>query len=315
MQYNIFIPQANLVKFSKLNLEHGAILSFMRQFLESTHIECHEEYGKKWYWFSSQKILDELPILGIKTKRGFRKKFKPILETKLVERKTECNKTHYYFSSDFFELFSQGKKVPSKTEQLFPTGGNIDSDNHNTNILLPKSNISIKACFNEFLQAYPLQDKQYEERAFKTFKNKMLYSILPNILKAIDHYKETEKVKQGFIFNPHRFLDEDIYKVYLHGIPKSEKQKIPKKQQFENEADCLLEKIEWLDNRWSELSAENKYEIYISNGSNIIREGKDFFSAKEVEAIRRAGGMEILLFSYLANSTKEQIVGLFTNWR
>lgn len=314
MQYNIYVPQIHVIKFSKLKFDHAAILYFMRQFLDSDNIEYHEEDGKKWYWFASQKIIDELPLLKIKTKRGLRKKLEPILATKLIERKKECNKTYYYFSKEFFKLYSKEPSIPTMSDELFSLNENICSINHNTNIIVPISNIYIKESFFKFWEEYPNTPDEKLVSTAKFFEANKLHTKLSEILQSTSHYKNTRKVKDGYIYSPIRFLEE-VYPTYVKGIPNEIKQNIPRNQKFKDKSVEFLEKIEWLHNKWlNNFTQEEKNLIIKTDAEELEVNGTNKFTKQEVEVIRQSGGVEFYMHSsYWCDEIKEKIERLFKN--
>ncbi len=317
MQYFISIPQVTLADYKTLDTSHASILYFMRQFIGEPNIESHEEDGKIWFWFATQHIIDELPLLRISSKRTIQRKITEIIEAKLLERKVDCNKTYYHFTEKFFELWrgdplevrqkcrtmSDNSVAPSATEM---------SHNHNTNINIPNQSIYIKECFDRFWQAYPNALEEHRQSALTYFVQKQLHIYAPQILKAVENYKSIQKVKDGFPYSPVRFLRE-IYPSYVNGVPTDNGENVKSSKKFRDEAVTLLEKIAWLGEMWEELGEEAKASIEQSNGAVVTQEGEDVFSSKEVEVIRQAGGVEQLVYSHLTSKTKEQLERLMEN--
>lgn len=311
MQYFLHIPQITLAEYLTLDTSHASILYFMRQFIGEPNIESHEENGKTWFWFAAQHIIDELPLLRISSKRTIQRKITEIIEAELLERKIDCNKTYYSFTEKFFELWRGDtlevrQKCRTMSDKDVALGATEMSHNQNTNINIPNQSIYIKECFDRFWQAYPNAQEEHRQSALTYFVQKQLHIYAPQILKAVENYKTIQKVKDGFIFNPARFLKE-VYPAYVHGVPEETVENVKSSKKFRDEAVALLEKIAWLGEMWDGLGGEAKASIEQSNGAVVSQEGADVFSAKEVEVIRQAGGVEQLVYSHLTSKTKEQL--------
>lgn len=317
MQYFISIPQVTLADYKTLDTSHASILYFMRQFIGEPKIESHEEDGKIWFWFATQHIIDELPLLRITCKTTITRKINQILETKLIERKVDCNKTYYHFTEKFFELWrGSSLEVTQNCATLSCDNASLGHaklhDNQNTNINIPNQSIYIKECFDRFWQAYPNALEEHRQSALTYFVQKQLHIYAPQILKAVENYKTIQKVKDGFAYSPVRFLRE-IYPSYVNGVPTDNDENVKSSKKFRDEAVTLLEKIAWLGEMWEELGEEAKASIEQSNGAVVTQEGEDVFSSKEVEVIRQAGGVEQLVYSHLTSKTKEQLERLMEN--
>lgn len=311
MQYFLNIPQITLAEYLTLDTSHASILFFMRQFIGEPKIESHEEDGKTWFWFATQHIIDELPILRISSKRTIQRKITEILEAELLERKVDCNKTYYSFTEKFFELWrgeplEVRQKCRTMSDKDVALGATEMSHNHNTNINIPNQSIYTKECFDRFWKAYPNAKEEHRQAALVYFVQKQLHIYAPQILKAVEHYKTIQAVKDNYIYNPAKFLRE-IYPSYVHGVPDEtiENGKTPKK--FRDEAAALLKKVAWLGEQWDEIGAEARMAIEQSNGAVVTQEGVDLFGEKEIEVIRQAGGVEQLVYSHLTSKTKEQL--------
>lgn len=317
MQYFLNIPQITLDEYTTLDTSHASILYFMRQFIGEPKIESHKENGKIWFWFATQHIINELPLLRITCKTTITRKINQILETNLIERKVDCNKTYYSFTEKFFELWrGSSLEVTQNCATLSCDNASLGHaklhDNQYTNINIPNQSIYTKECFDRFWKAYPNAKEEHRQAALVYFVQKQLHIYAPQILKAVEHYKTTQKVKDNYIYNPAKFLRE-IYPSYVHGVPDEtiETSKTPKK--FRDEAASLLEKVAWLGEQWDEIGAEARMAIEQSNGAVVTQEGVDLFGEKEIEVIRQAGGVEQLVYSHLASKTKEQLERLMQN--
>lgn len=74
MKFTIKINQKSIIQ-NKLDVDviDAVLLDFLKEFSRSESIVSIEDNGSKFYWFSHDKILDELPILGLKKDSVFRR--------------------------------------------------------------------------------------------------------------------------------------------------------------------------------------------------------------------------------------------------
>ncbi len=311
MQYSLTINQLLIHnKYPTLNFQDGAILYFMRQFIGEQSCErFSDEHGKIWYWFANQKIIKELPMLQIKSKSALNRRMSKILELDFIDRFVDCNKTYYSFSENFFKLFRGDEAelkrftLPMKSEA--PSGAKT-LDNQYTNINIPNQNIYIKDTFERFWAMYPAKSDEHKTRTYNFYKANNLQKDIRDILRATEHYITSDRVTDGYILNPTTFLN-DSYKEFVKGLPNGHQKTKFESQKFQDEAAKFLTKLEWLNSKWAELGEEQRGVISRSNGEIITTKGEDVFNSKEVEIIRKGGGVEELLQSRLTTSTQEQI--------
>lgn len=315
MQYFLSIPQITLAKYETLDISHACILYFMKQFASEEQIEKHTEEGKTWYWFSTQYIIDELPMLRINSKRTIQRKINEILETLLLERKVDCNKTYYSFTQAFYEIYrGDTTEVRQKCRTMYDNsdalGATKMSHNHNTNINIPKSeNIFIREAFDKFWSIYPRAKEEHRASALAYFSQNNLHIHILNILKATENYAQSTRAQNGYVYNPQKFL-QTVYPSYVQGNPE-EKTTLPS-QKIRDEAAALCEKMAWLSERWDGLDEEVRLATIQSDGEVIVREGVELFTPREHQVIQKAGGIEGVLYSYLTKSTQEQLERLLS---
>lgn len=172
MKYTININQYAAVKLG-LNLDFNdlAILSCIKDFATSGYAETIKKDGETYYWISHNLILQELPLLGIKTKNGLVKKIQKLIDANLLIKHEDCQtlgKTYYAFgknnqlldfnnkenvSTNTNTLHTKVDTPPTKVDTLYtkvgtPSYNRIDPpsynciDNHiNNNIIKTNDNI------------------------------------------------------------------------------------------------------------------------------------------------------------------------------
>lgn len=155
MKYTIVINQYAIMKLGlKLDFNDMAILQCIYDFVVSGYAETTKFDGETYYWISHNLILQELPMLGITSKRGIISKIQKLIDAELLIKHPGCQelgRTYYAFgklnklinSTDekvgtneqtlCTELHTPCKNVHRGYEHLFRGGMNICSDDHNIN--------------------------------------------------------------------------------------------------------------------------------------------------------------------------------------
>ena len=65
---SITVSQSKVIK-KKLNMKHLLIIDYLNQFFTSGNARCKIYNGQTYYLITLNKILEDLPILGIKKRR------------------------------------------------------------------------------------------------------------------------------------------------------------------------------------------------------------------------------------------------------
>lgn len=81
--------QEDLIKH-ELDLTDIEIIKYFQQFAQSKNMKFIEKNNKLYFWLSYQKVIDDLPILNIKSKRTIARRF-DALEEKGIFEKTIVN--------------------------------------------------------------------------------------------------------------------------------------------------------------------------------------------------------------------------------
>lgn len=149
MEYTITINQKAIVEAGLLELGvdmvDSAILSWSRNYRASNGSEKMEIDGVLYVWISHTKVIEELPLLGINSARGIRKRMAKLADSGLLILHPNCKnlkRSYYAFSPLAESLFgdftrnsrsrSLGTAVPSHKEQPFRLTRNSCSMDHNT---------------------------------------------------------------------------------------------------------------------------------------------------------------------------------------
>ena len=170
MQFNITVNQfAAITSGFELDIIDIAIFDFIQQFVASGNIEIVNTEQGEFFWVKNEKIIEELPLLRIKTKRGVRNRVNNLVDAGLLERcedKAYSNYSlyrpghrwgelsHVNFKKAVENVRVRQQSVEQNAQNLIggnngtSRGGKIDSPlYHNTNI--SNINISNNACARE----------------------------------------------------------------------------------------------------------------------------------------------------------------------
>lgn len=109
MLFTININQCAIIANGyDIDLFDAAIIDFMLKFSHSPKIAVLNENGERFYYFAYGKVIEELPILGIKKDAVYRR-FKKLCDAGFLiahPRNKEMNKPFYAFTGKLFTIVS-----------------------------------------------------------------------------------------------------------------------------------------------------------------------------------------------------------------
>jgi len=86
MKYSIMINQKLALDNNlKLDIIELAIFEYIKDFCHCSGIQTIIENGKTYYWIAYQKVIDDMPILGIRTKDGIYRRIKKLTEAHILQ--------------------------------------------------------------------------------------------------------------------------------------------------------------------------------------------------------------------------------------
>ena len=101
MKYTVVINQYSIMKLGlKLDFNDMAILQCIYDFAVSGYAETTKYNGDVYYWISHNLVLQELPMLGITSKRGIIAKIQKLIDAGLLIKHPACQelgRTYYAF--------------------------------------------------------------------------------------------------------------------------------------------------------------------------------------------------------------------------
>lgn len=120
MQYTITINQLAVIRLGlKLDVVDMAVFDYIKNFVNSSKCERLHLNGETFFWISHNKIIEDMPILGINTSAGVIKRINKLIDAELIERYPDCDKirrTYYKFGRNYDRML-----FISLTESLQPT--------------------------------------------------------------------------------------------------------------------------------------------------------------------------------------------------
>jgi DNA-binding CsgD family transcriptional regulator len=146
--------------------------------------------------------------------------------------------------------------------------------------------------FERLWKQYP--KKEGKKWAIKKFARLKLKKKEAQIANAINNYKMSDKVINGFVYDFTKFLE--IYEEYVDGLPEgvkvgnAEKAENPNRASVQ-ETEAFIGKLEQISNLV--LSAENRLHYATMSASELrAKGGAALFNAKEAAAVELLGGIE-----------------------
>lgn len=101
MKYSLHINQKALVDNGiDIDLTEAAIFDFIKDFVHSPKCQKIQENGVTYFWISHPLIIENIPLLGISSKRGIINRMDNLIANGLLKRHSNCQKlgrTYYCF--------------------------------------------------------------------------------------------------------------------------------------------------------------------------------------------------------------------------
>ena len=108
MNYSIKINQVAIAHlFPTMDIKDAAILDWMSQFATSPNISILVLDGIVYRWYSYKKIIDDMPLLKIKSKRPIYDRIKKMVDLGILlahPNNQAIGKTYYGFSELYQEI-------------------------------------------------------------------------------------------------------------------------------------------------------------------------------------------------------------------
>lgn len=190
--------QEDLLKH-ELDLVDVKLIKYFQQFTASKNMRHYEKNGKLYFWLSYQKVIDDLPIINIKSKRTVARRFDDMVEKGIFERIYINNQKNY--NNTYFRLTDLHNSMLENINYIFK------KDKPKAVVKEPVKKDDVSEMFNKFYKAYP--KKLSRGQAEKTFEKLVKEKVIDNdvvdlMVKDLDKRKEFEDwLKDGGQFIPY----------------------------------------------------------------------------------------------------------------
>lgn len=118
MQWTITINQKAIVEAGfELDLEDAVILDFIRSFSSSRSIQRLNHEGQEYYWFAYKKVIEEIPLLGIKSSDSVYRRFRKLTDLGLLKPHPDnasLGRAYYATTPNFLLLFHSPVNIPGR---------------------------------------------------------------------------------------------------------------------------------------------------------------------------------------------------------
>jgi hypothetical protein len=148
MLYNININQKAVIdnQWDNLGLAELAVFTMIEKAIDSKILQTYIDQSGTWYWLAHSKIIEELPILRISSKKTTERYLYTLVEYKLIElhpQNKQLGRLYLRLGDEVKKLhFTPQTKMSEGTSKMSdPSDKNVlppqtkMSDNNNTNII------------------------------------------------------------------------------------------------------------------------------------------------------------------------------------
>lgn len=226
MKYTITINQYAAVKNNMdLDLIDLAIFDFIKDFANSANCVKINTPEGVFFWISHKLIMDSIPLLGIKSNQGIKRRVDNLINAGLLKKHPDCEKyrqTLYTFGENFDKLLFSDESSEPATEFTNPQqnlgvtrnencGGtrNESLGYYNNNINNNINNNNIDAKQKDFASQTP----DNEPKTKKTlFRNSEVYDMVKEGANGELDYSEFEEK-----FSSPEFANIDLV-YYFHAV-------------------------------------------------------------------------------------------------
>lgn len=193
MKYNIYINQKAYIDsgFEGFDLIDLALFDFIHDYVNNPYCEKHVLNGNTYYHISSQKIMDEMPLLNIKSKKGIICRMNKLIECDLIRRCEEpqnANRALFSIGSNWSIFkFTRGETgllpesntcYPKDTGVLPESNLGVTERLHNNNIIYNQYNIEKKEEERKETQPMPIGNKvSLKEQTYLKMKESYLKEV------------------------------------------------------------------------------------------------------------------------------------------
>jgi len=140
MKFNIYINQYKLSENEEISIQEGAVIDWLYTMFGSSSEKIAKKRSDGWTWISLPHLIEEMPLLRIKTNSGASKLLNKIKKMGFIDTKNDKKERKLYAKATpkMRELYFSNPikdKVQMETARVLKETAQVPQDtNHNTNI-------------------------------------------------------------------------------------------------------------------------------------------------------------------------------------
>lgn len=191
MKYNININQLGLEGDKDITLVEASVIDWIHTFCGANNYKINKQKIDGWTWISCQYLIDDMPLLRIKTRSGGSKLLTRLEKLGYIEIKREPKKLFIrptvkldtlYTNSGYSKKKTVSSSIPNSVPQDTYTNTNNDTDN---NTIIQEDKLPEKEEFSHSKELEKLQnsDNKYNKilalyfyRKGFNFQNKLQFN-------------------------------------------------------------------------------------------------------------------------------------------
>ena len=140
MKYNIYINQYKLSENKQVTIQECAVIDWLYTMFGTTSEKVVNKRAEGWTWVSLTHLMEDMPLLRIKTNSGASKLINKIKSLGYITTRTDRKERKLYAKPTekmkdlYFSNPAKGQVRKDETQVLQETSQVLQDSNHNTNI-------------------------------------------------------------------------------------------------------------------------------------------------------------------------------------
>jgi hypothetical protein len=199
MKFNININQYQLSKNKDITIQDSAVIDWLFTICGSDSEKINKKRVEGWTWVSLTHLINDMPLLRIKTNSGASKLIRRVKDLGFIESKKDNKERKLYVrpTAKLRDLyFSKGIKseVLTETSQVLTETSQVLEDTyHNTNTLILKPNTVVS---EETTQVYSFKEELEKLKNSRWVVDKIIYNYWKIKGFVFENKKQFESAKK-----------------------------------------------------------------------------------------------------------------------
>lgn len=138
MKFNIYINQYKLSEYPEITIQDCAVIDWLYSMFGSSSDKINNKRIEGWTWISLIHLIDDMPLLRLKTSSGASKMVNRIKNMGFIETKVDRKERKLFArpTKKIRDLYFSSQ-VPQARSQVLEETSQVPQDlNHNTNIII-----------------------------------------------------------------------------------------------------------------------------------------------------------------------------------